>query len=109
MREYKDVALETMRSQIGRFGITGAAQTLAIKHLSDGLKSRVVFAWLAYRNPHLLLLVCSSVGALRRKSPSEPGRIKRVVDRARPRQPFPMAEQGQKRPAQRPRRVERGR
>jgi hypothetical protein len=40
MSEYKDVALEQMRSQIGRFGITGAAQTLAIKHLSDGLKSR---------------------------------------------------------------------
>ncbi len=43
-------------AQIGRFGITGPAQTLAIKHLSDGLKSRVVFAWLAYRNPHMLLL-----------------------------------------------------
>ncbi|KAL6753118.1 P-loop containing nucleoside triphosphate hydrolase protein [Haematococcus lacustris] len=56
MREYKDVALEVMRSQIGRFGITGAAQTLEIRHLSDGLKSRVVFAWLAYRTPHMLLL-----------------------------------------------------
>ncbi len=31
-------------------------QTLAIRHLSDGLKSRVVFAWLAYRTPHMLLL-----------------------------------------------------
>ncbi len=31
-------------------------QTLAIRHLSDGLKSRVVFAWLAYRGPHMLLL-----------------------------------------------------
>jgi hypothetical protein len=40
MSEYKDIGLEQMRSQIGRFGITGAAQTLAIKHLSDGLKSR---------------------------------------------------------------------
>lgn len=42
--------------QVGRFGITGAAQTLMIKHLSDGLKSRVVFAWLAQRTPHMLLL-----------------------------------------------------
>jgi hypothetical protein len=42
--------------QVGRFGITGSAQTLKIKHLSDGLKSRVVFAWLAQRTPHMLLL-----------------------------------------------------
>lgn len=56
MREYKDVPLEKMRSVIGRFGITGATQTLPIKHLSDGLKSRVVFSWLAHRTPHLLLL-----------------------------------------------------
>lgn len=45
-----------MRTKIGRFGITGKAQTLKIKNLSDGLKSRLVFAWLAYRTPHLLLL-----------------------------------------------------
>lgn len=45
-----------VRSQVGRFGITGSAQTLKIKHLSDGLKSRVVFAWLAQRTPHMLLL-----------------------------------------------------
>jgi ATP-binding cassette subfamily F protein 2 len=42
--------------QVGRFGITGAAQTLKIKHLSDGLKSRLVFSWLAERKPHMLLL-----------------------------------------------------
>ncbi|GAX80370.1 hypothetical protein CEUSTIGMA_g7809.t1 [Chlamydomonas eustigma] len=56
MEQYKDVADTTMRSQIGRFGITGPTQTLPIKNLSDGLKSRVVFAWLAYKNPHMLLL-----------------------------------------------------
>ena len=27
-----------------------------MKKLSDGLKSRVVFAWLAHRTPHMLLL-----------------------------------------------------
>lgn len=27
-----------------------------MKKLSDGLKSRVVFAWLAFRTPHMLLL-----------------------------------------------------
>jgi energy-coupling factor transporter ATP-binding protein EcfA2 len=41
---------------VGRFGITGQTQTLPIKHLSDGLKSRVVFSWLAQRTPHMLLL-----------------------------------------------------
>jgi len=56
MSEYKDITLEAMRSIIGRFGITGPAQTLKIKHLSDGLKSRVVFSWLAHRQPHMLLL-----------------------------------------------------
>jgi ATPase subunit of ABC transporter with duplicated ATPase domains len=56
MREYKDIPLEKMRSVVGRFGITGNNQTLPIKQLSDGLKSRVVFAWLAERTPHMLLL-----------------------------------------------------
>ena len=57
MDQYKDVADTVMRSQIGRFGITGPQQTLPIKNLSDGLKSRVVLSWLAYKNPHMLLLV----------------------------------------------------
>ena len=45
-----------MRSAIGRFGITGPMQTLAMSKLSDGTKSRVVIAWLAHRTPHMLLL-----------------------------------------------------
>jgi len=45
-----------MRQMIGRFGITGKTQTLPIKLLSDGQKSRVVFAWLSLKTPHLLLL-----------------------------------------------------
>ncbi|CEH12375.1 atp-binding cassette transporter [Ceraceosorus bombacis] len=44
------------RQQIGRFGLTGAHQTSAIKTLSDGLRNRVVFAQLAMENPHILLL-----------------------------------------------------
>jgi len=47
---------EKMRSVIGRFGITGKAQTCPMHQLSDGQKSRVVFAWLAWTQPHLLLL-----------------------------------------------------
>jgi ATP-binding cassette subfamily F protein 2 len=47
---------EAMRRIIGRFGITGKSQTTPIGQLSDGQKSRVVFSWLAYKEPHLLLL-----------------------------------------------------
>jgi len=50
------VEIETMRQIVGRFGVTGKHQTTQIKFLSDGLKTRVVFAWLAWQEPHLLLL-----------------------------------------------------
>ncbi|KAG0585906.1 hypothetical protein M758_2G047700 [Ceratodon purpureus] len=56
MREYPGLEEEKMRSAIGRFGLTGKAQTMPMGHLSDGQKSRVIFAWLAWRLPHLLLL-----------------------------------------------------
>ncbi|KAI3432307.1 hypothetical protein D9Q98_003867 [Chlorella vulgaris] len=57
LKEYgQDIGEEKMRSIIGRFGITGPQQTLPMKKLSDGLKSRVVFSWLAHRTPHMLLL-----------------------------------------------------
>ena len=47
---------QTMRRVIGRFGVTGKDQTTQIKILSDGIKSRVVLASIAYREPHMLLL-----------------------------------------------------
>merc|ERR1711879_181376 len=47
---------ELMRRMIGRFGITGPTQTLPIGALSDGQKSRLALAWLAYQKPHILLL-----------------------------------------------------
>jgi ATP-binding cassette subfamily F protein 2 len=47
---------DNVRSAVGRFGITGNVQTMPIKQMSDGQKSRLVFAYLAHRNPHLLLL-----------------------------------------------------
>merc|ERR1712154_303651 len=47
---------DDMRRVIGRYGITGKAQTAPIKQLSDGQKCRVVFAWLSNQIPHLLLL-----------------------------------------------------
>ncbi|KAK9840983.1 hypothetical protein WJX81_003709 [Elliptochloris bilobata] len=56
-REFPEVtAVEEMRKAVGRFGISGKTQTQPMAQLSDGLRSRVVFAWLAYKMPHLLLL-----------------------------------------------------
>jgi ATP-binding cassette subfamily F protein 2 len=56
MNQFPGVEFEAMRRIIGRYGITGKTQLLPIQTLSDGQKSRVVFAWLSYQNPHLLLL-----------------------------------------------------
>jgi len=57
LKEFPEVVeKEQMRRIIGRFGLTGKAQTSPIKILSDGQKSRIVFAWLAWKEPHLLLL-----------------------------------------------------
>merc|ERR1712154_743721 len=47
---------DEMRRVVGRYGITGKAQTAPIKQLSDGRKCRVVFAWLSWQIPHMLLL-----------------------------------------------------
>jgi ATP-binding cassette subfamily F protein 2 len=56
MREYPGHEEEKMRAAIGKFGLTGKAQVMAMKNLSDGQKARVIFAWLAWRQPHMLLL-----------------------------------------------------
>ncbi|PWA94048.1 ABC transporter family protein [Artemisia annua] len=56
MTEYPGNEEERMRAAIGRFGLTGKAQVMPMKNLSDGQRSRVIFAWLAYRQPHILLL-----------------------------------------------------
>lgn len=47
---------ERMRKFLGRYGLTGKQQTCPIKNLSDGQRSRIIFAWLAFQNPHMLLL-----------------------------------------------------
>lgn len=75
MKEFPDVKeKEEMRKIIGRYGLTGRQQVIAlafvpnlviinflfkvcpIRQLSDGQRCRVVFAWLAWQCPHLLLL-----------------------------------------------------
>jgi len=45
-----------MRRVLGMFGVSGKMQTTPIKIMSDGLKNRVVFAWIAFKEPHILLL-----------------------------------------------------
>ncbi|KAF3795901.1 ABC transporter F family member 1 [Nymphaea thermarum] len=56
INEYPGNEEERMRAAIGKFGLTGKAQIMPMKNLSDGQRSRVIFAWLAWRLPHLLLL-----------------------------------------------------
>ncbi|KAE8646890.1 ABC transporter F family member 1 [Cucumis sativus] len=56
IREYPGNEEEKMRGAIGKFGLSGKAQVMPMKNLSDGQRSRVIFAWLAWRQPHLLLL-----------------------------------------------------
>jgi len=51
----KPNSIETVRSMVGRFGITGDAQTMKISQLSDGQKARIVFSWIAEKRPHFIL------------------------------------------------------
>ncbi|KAJ6904603.1 ABC transporter F family member 1 [Populus alba x Populus x berolinensis] len=56
IREYPGNEEEKMRAAIGKFGLTGKAQVMPMSNLSDGQRSRVIFAWLAFRQPQMLLL-----------------------------------------------------
>lgn len=44
------------RGQLGRYGLTGESQTVQMGTLSEGQRSRVVFAMLALEQPNVLLL-----------------------------------------------------
>jgi len=48
--------IEQVRKIVGRYGLTGKAQTNPIGHLSDGQRCRIIFAWIAQQCPHMLLL-----------------------------------------------------
>ncbi|XP_020214367.1 ABC transporter F family member 1 [Cajanus cajan] len=56
IKEYPGNEEEKMRAAIGKFGLSGKAQVMPMKNLSDGQRSRVIFAWLAFRQPQMLLL-----------------------------------------------------
>jgi len=48
--------IKEVRSMVGRFGITGPAQTMKISQLSDGQRARIVFAMIAESRPHIIFL-----------------------------------------------------
>mmetsp|Transcript_21575 Transcript_21575/g.65489 ORF Transcript_21575/g.65489 Transcript_21575/m.65489 type:complete len:837 (-) Transcript_21575:364-2874(-) len=50
------VSIEEARKYLGRFGLSGDLALNPIKFLSGGQKSRLAFAELAWRAPHILLL-----------------------------------------------------
>mmetsp|Transcript_88948 Transcript_88948/g.133361 ORF Transcript_88948/g.133361 Transcript_88948/m.133361 type:complete len:626 (-) Transcript_88948:122-1999(-) len=52
----KKLEIEAWRSRVGRFGVSGEMQTAPIRHMSDGQKSRLVFAYIAECTPHILFL-----------------------------------------------------
>jgi len=54
--KHMELEMEAWRSVIGRYGITGYAQTTQIGKLSDGQKSRIVFCCLTMNSPHILML-----------------------------------------------------
>ncbi|KAG9296865.1 hypothetical protein G9A89_006820 [Geosiphon pyriformis] len=51
-----DGDVDFWRNQIGRYGLTGAHQTGAIGTLSDGLKTRLVFAEIVLMTPDIILM-----------------------------------------------------
>ena len=51
-----EMPLETARAYLGRFGLSGELATKPVKFLSGGQKSRLAFAELAWRQPHIMLL-----------------------------------------------------
>jgi ATPase subunit of ABC transporter with duplicated ATPase domains len=53
---YPNDPREEQRKYLGRFGISGTMQVQKMAELSDGQKSRVVFAKLGRDSPHILLL-----------------------------------------------------
>lgn len=53
---YPGTPYDEQRKYLGRFGVSGKMQVQKMDELSDGQKSRVVFAKLGREVPHILLL-----------------------------------------------------
>lgn len=54
--EKNAIGLEGYRAYIGRFGLTGKAQLAPMHTLSHGERARVVFAYLCWKTPHVLIM-----------------------------------------------------
>jgi len=54
--QYPGEERDNLRKYLGRFGLSGKMQVQKMEELSDGQKSRVVFAKLGKDTPHILLL-----------------------------------------------------
>lgn len=54
--QFPQVKPQDMRTNVGKFGLSGKSQLCAMEQLSDGQKRRVVFCWLSLKNAHLLML-----------------------------------------------------
>jgi ATP-binding cassette subfamily F protein 2 len=52
--DFQDI--QSVRQVLGRFGVSGMMQMQKVGTLSEGQKARVVFAWMAWKQPHILLL-----------------------------------------------------
>ncbi len=55
-RHYPGSTEQEYRAHLGRFGLSGDLGLNEISTLSGGQKSRLVFAWMAFTNPHLMVL-----------------------------------------------------
>jgi ATP-binding cassette subfamily F protein 2 len=49
-------AVDEWRAYLGRYGVSGKMQTTVIAELSDGQKSRLIFAMMCMAKPNMLLL-----------------------------------------------------
>jgi len=58
MHKYREKSQDYQywRQQLGKYGLSGEAQTALIGTLSEGQRSRIVFALLAIESPNMLLL-----------------------------------------------------
>lgn len=52
---YPGIPVQTIRSHLGCFGLSGDIALRSVNTLSGGQKSRLVFAILAWRKPHIML------------------------------------------------------
>jgi len=61
-QQYPSDSREDLRKYLGRFGVSGRMQVQKMEELSDGQKSRVVFAKLGRDVPHIVSKIKNECG-----------------------------------------------